>query len=373
MIDRANHVPGVGRWRDGKTGRWYARHRKTGAMIDLAAFPWKSARFLLEVARLDAKVAATPESRPGTLGMLKTIYQGDDAFLELADRTRRDYLHCLDFLKPIDDTLLKRFDRALVVNIRDAARKKHGRRFGNYVKAVLSIIFAWGVERGHLAANPAEKVRNIRRPKGAPRANRAWADEERFAVIDAAPWSLKVPIALAMFTALREGDALAATKAAYDGATIEVITGKTRQRVRWPAPAALRRILDQAPAHTAVTLAATSRGRPWTASGFRASWRTFRLRLEAEGRVAPGLTIHGLRHTVATIMREEGFDLRTIADALGQKTEAMAGHYASEADLDRKMTGVVRRLDRAENKRRSNLSNLAGRRVKSAPDGGSAT
>jgi len=373
MIDRENHVPGVGRWRDGKTGRMYARHRKTATMIDLEAFPWKSARFLLEVARLDAKASAAPAVRPGTLGMAIALYRADTAFLDLADRTRADYQRCFDYLQPIDDTLLKRFDRALVVNIRDAAGKRHGRRFGSYAKAVLSILFGWCVERGHMAANPAEKVRNIRRPRGAPRANRPWADAERFAVIDAAPWPLKIPIALAMFTALREGDALTITKSADDGATLQVVTSKTGQRVPWPVPAALRQILDDAPAHDAVTIAATSRGTPWTSSGFRASWRTLRLRLEAEGRVAPGLTIHGLRHSVATIMREEGFDLSTIADALGQRTEAMAAHYSRDADLSRKMVGVVHRLDRAENERRSNLSNLPGRRVKPSTGGSSTT
>jgi hypothetical protein len=55
---------------------------------------------------------------------------------------------------------------------------------------------------------------------------------------------------------------------------------------------------------------------------------------------------------VATILREEGFDERTIADALGQKTESMARHYARDADLSRKMAGVAERLEAAENRRR---------------------
>jgi len=49
--------------------------------------------------------------------------------------------------------------------------------------------------------------------------------------------------------------------------------------------------------------------------------------LEKEGAIAKGLTFHGLRHTVATELRELGFDTRTIADMLGQKTESMAVHY----------------------------------------------
>jgi hypothetical protein len=73
-----------------------------------------------------------------------------------------------------------------------------------------------------------------------------------------------------------------------------------------PMPAPLADILDKAPIHAAVTLCANSRGTPWTLSGFRASWRTLRIHLEKEGRISPALTLYGLRHTVAVILRECG-------------------------------------------------------------------
>ena len=69
--------------------------------------------------------------------------------------------------------------------------------------------------------------------------------------------------------------------------------------------------------------------------------------------VGPALTLYGLRHTVAVILRESGADDRTIADALGQKTTDMARHYAKGADLRRKMHGVVASFDREVNRRRT--------------------
>ena len=51
----------------------------------------------------------------------------------------------------------------------------------------------------------------------------------------------------------------------------------------------------------------------------------------------------GLRHTVAVILRECGYDKRTIADALGQKTIEMARLYAHGADLTRKMSDVAKK------------------------------
>ena len=66
--------------------------------------------------------------------------------------------------------------------------------------------------------------------------------------------------------------------------------------------------------------------------------------------IGPGLTFHGLRHTVATVLRELGYDTETIADALGQSSPGMAMHYAKEADLRKKLTQVVKRFDRRMNK-----------------------
>ena len=108
----------------------------------------------------------------------------------------------------------------------------------------------------------------------------------------------------------------------------------------------LQEILAGAPTHDAITLCANSNGLPWTESGFRASWRKLRTKLEREKKINEGLTLYGLRHTVAVILREAGADERTIADALGQKTIEMARHYAEGADLKRKMRGVVAEFDR---------------------------
>jgi integrase len=121
---------------------------------------------------------------------------------------------------------------------------------------------------------------------------------------------------------------------------------KTGEPVFWPIPDPLAAILDQAPKHLAITLCAHSGGRPWSQGGFSASWTLLRKRLEKEGRIGRGLTLYGLRHTMAVILRESGCDERTIADALGQKTPAMARHYAKGADLTRKMRGVVKDLNK---------------------------
>jgi integrase len=218
---------------------------------------------------------------------------------------------------------------------------------------VLSIVFGWGTERGYLKSNPAEKVKNIRRQKGAPEANRPWSDAERHIVLERAAVHIKPAIGLMMFTALGPKDALRLPRNFYKAGEISTRRSKTGEPVFWRAPKELRAILATGPTHDAVTLCANSRGRPWTESGFRASWRKLRIQLEDSGKVGAGLTLYGLRHTVAVILREAGADERTIADALEQKTIEMARHYARGADLKRKMRGVVASFDREVNRRRT--------------------
>jgi integrase len=218
---------------------------------------------------------------------------------------------------------------------------------------MLSILCAWGCERGLVRTNPAEKVKNIRRQRGAPDANRPWSDEERDAVLGRAPSHMLPALALMMFTGLGPKDALRLPRSQFRSGEIATQRSRTGEPVFWPAPAALRRIVELAPAHNSLTLCANSNGLPWTESGFRASWRKFRIGVEREGLVGPGLTLYGLRHTVAVILREAGADERAIADALGQKTIEMARHYSRGADLKRKMRGIVADFDREVNRRRT--------------------
>jgi site-specific recombinase XerD len=334
-------------------GKSRCYHRATGIAVDLEKAPLGSEEFFAECSRITALTKATLSPRPGTLGMLIIEYRKHDAFTNLAERTRRDYQHIFDYLKPIESTQLANFNRALVVRIRDKASQQHGRRFANYTKAVLSIIFSWGVERGYLQSNAAANLKNIRRPKDLPEANRPWSDEERYAVLDKVPSYMKPAIALMMFTGLGPKDALRLPKSFYRDGEIATRRSKTNEPVFWQAPAELQSILTNAPKHDAITLCANSDGRPWTESGFRASWRPIRVRLEKAGKIGTGLKMYGLRHTVAVILWELGYDERTIADALGQKTIEMARHYAKGADLKPKMRGVVANFDAELNRRRT--------------------
>ncbi len=98
------------------------------------------------------------------------------------------------------------------------------------------------------------------------------------------------------------------------------ISIRTAKRDLWidiPVSRESREALAGQAAHDAITLCATSRGTPWTADGFRASFFKLIRALEEAGNVHPGLTFHGLRHTAASVFAENGVSAEDISGVLG--------------------------------------------------------
>lgn len=340
---RKMKVPGVKCYVS--NGIAYAYDRKTGTRLTpphaLYSEEWFKA---LHAARAKA---APPEEKGGTWGAAVAAYRASPRFLDLAPRTKEDYQAVLDWTKPLHPMPLTQWTRGFVASLRDKAKVKRGRRFANYVLSVVSVVFAVALERELADTNPVREVKKIRKPKGEPRANRPWAPEEWEAVKAACPPHILAPVLLGGILGYRQGEILSAPRNSYNRKTGQLsrISAKSGKKVVVQAPKAIVEALDSLQKHTATTLFVNTRGLPWTEDGFRSSFFKIIRKLEEAGKVADGLTFHGLRHTAATRMRQLGFDTRTIADMLGQETEGMAGHYSREADLEPKLRGVVKKLD----------------------------
>lgn len=99
----------------------------------------------------------------------------------------------------------------------------------------------------------------------------------------------------------------------------------------WPVPGPLDAVLRAAPAHSAVTLCASSTGRPWTVNGFHASWRG--CASVSRNKARPGRTSRSTGFAIKSRSFFAKQDMTsTIADALGQRTIEMARHYAKGID-----------------------------------------
>jgi integrase len=156
-----------------------------------------------------------------------------------------------------------------------------------------------------------------------------------------------------MFTGLRKGDVLKLPKSAVRDRRIWRRTAKTGYELSLPIHPDFQAILSEAPAHDAITLAGTTNGTPWTESGFNSTFIKAIRRLEREGVVRAGLTFHGLRHTVGTLLIEAGFDIDAVRRWLGQKTVAMAIHYSETADTTDRMAEMLRNFDPLGSKKRT--------------------
>lgn len=342
-------IKGLKRYFEPKTGKWYAYHRKSGRRI---AAEFGTPEFFAELAAIDAETKGS-EAKPGTLAALIQSYRASAGFQSLKVRTKSDYQKVLEYLKPLGPSPLTELSQGWVARLRDKTFEKKKRKFTNYTLTVLSILFEHAIEQEMMTVNPVSKVKRVRKATDAPEANRPWLDAERDAVSAALPAHMRLPVALMMYCGLDPQDALSLPRTAVSGGKLDTRRGKTGVPVWVPLPQPVVDAIAAEPEHNAMTLCANSYGKPWTGSGFRASWRPIRQKLEEDGSVQPGLTLKGLRHTVATILREIGKDYGSIAEMLGQKTEAMAKHYSRRADMSKKMAETIGDFEAEVNRRKT--------------------
>lgn len=325
---------------------WYHRETNTRLKHDP-----ETAEGFAEIARLDAKAKAVEPVagfKPGTLAALWREYRGDPnnlaqfpaspEWLALKPRTRSDYQKVRDWLGVgAEKAIVKAMQPEHIIKLRDRAFHQRGRRFGNYVLQVVRMVLTWGKPRAWLGdqANPAIGVKEIKKAKGEKKLNRAWSAAEVAAFVgNDCPFALLVPFCLGLFAGMREGDALVVTRRAYNGLTLSWIASKNDEACVAPVTGAFKVVLDQAIAvkGSSVQLAVNSRGKPWTESGFRASFFKRIAKLKAAGLIEPGCTFHGLRHTIGTFARNQGESNYRVAAAIGDRTTAMADVYARDAD-----------------------------------------
>lgn len=349
----SNTIPGVKQIKK-KSGKVYYRHRKTQQTIN-AQYP--SAEFDAEVARLDALAAARAGGErppmPGSLGALIELFRDSPEFTEkLAPRTRKDYSHKLDYLKPGQHALLKDFTRGDVLRIRDKAHKAKKFHFANYLTTVMSVMFKWAVDREYMTFNPAAGIAKIERPKLLPKRNRVWTEAEREVVLAESSGGIRTAVGIGIWASPREQDVVAMTWASVgkDG-WLRWVQQKTGDKQEWPIHSRLAAILEEAktgevvPLPSAHIVIGERSGKPYTEDGFRAVFYRLLRRLEREGKIGPGLTFHGLRHTMGATLATRGASTRAIQTALGHRTMVMAEHYSKEYSRTEVAQAAISLLD----------------------------
>ena len=270
---------------------------------------------------------ACATKRPPSHGLLQRIldeYQASTDFIDLAERTRDDYVGKIKLIEanfgdlPLAALTDKR-TRGIFLDWRDELAKT-SRRQANYAYTVLARVLSWALGRGKIDANPCERAGRL---YSGTRADKIWTSDDEAAFLKSAPAHLHLPLMLAVWTGQREGDLLRLPWSAYDGTRIRLRQSKGGRRVTIPVGAPLKALLDQI-AKVSTIILTNQRKRPWTEDGFRSSWR--------KACIAAGIidrTFHDLRGTavtrlaiagcteaeIATITGHSLADVRTILDA----------------------------------------------------------
>ncbi len=258
-------------------------------------------------ASYNAAVASRRAAPKDQLRAILDKFERSSDFLDLADKTRKDYKK---HIRAIEDefgdlpiaALEDRRVRGDFLAWRDRIGAK-SRRQADYRFSVLARILSWAFNRGLVPSNPCERPGRLYRSS---RSENIWTEVDEAAFYAKAPDHLHLALTLALWTGQRQGDLLRLTWSAYDGTHIRLKQRKTGARVIIPAGAPLRAALDAAKAKRLnrdpkdtkplpLTILATEGGTTWTESGFRASWR----KACAKAGVV-GVTFHDLRGTAVT-------------------------------------------------------------------------
>jgi integrase len=251
-----------------------------------------SPEFIASYNEAVARKVAPPK---GVMLSILSGYQASPDFLNLAERTRDDYVkHIKAIEKRFGDfpllALTDRRTRGIFMEWRDGLALKSCRQ-ADYAWTVLARVLSWALNRGLVAANPCEKGGRLYRGS---RAENIWTADDEAAFLKSAPSHLHLPLLLALWTGQRQGDLLRLEWTQYDGTHIRLQVSKTDARVVIPVGAPLKVALDAARRKSGPILV-NSDGQPWTEDGFRSSWR----KACAKAGIV-GVTFNDLRGTAVT-------------------------------------------------------------------------
>jgi integrase len=256
--------------------------------------------------------------KPPTGVLLSVIqgYQASAEFLQLAASTRRSYVALIKRIEPkFGDfplsALADRRSRGLFLSWRDTVSVQSGRRQADFAWVVLARILSWSLNRGLITKNPCERGGRLYRGS---RRDKVWKDDDISKFLEAAPAHLRLPLLLGLWTGQREGDLLRLAWNAYDGKCINLKQSKTGARVTIPVGGPLKEVLNMAArAKVGPMILISTNGKPWTADGFRASWRK-----ACRKAGITGLTFNDLRGTAVTRM--------AIAECTEAEIATITGH-----------------------------------------------
>jgi hypothetical protein len=336
-------------------GKWYVSIRKTGETLIKGfkgtrdALDRKMSSHDFRAAHLSAEARdRSPAYADGSLGSLVKWFQTECPRWDgLAEASKADYQKTFDYLEaarhdvvgPVYDFPAHLIDQPGIYQMRNKAAKAKWGRFADKMVSHLSTVFKEAIKegKGGVTTNPAIGVEKLH--SADPNANHEWTQMEVQTAIWLAPDHLLTPIILARYQGFRGQTCAAMTWKNYvnddeTGKAFDLKLRKNDEAAHFPCFMETRRHLD-AVEKTSVRVCVTSEGLPWKSEKvLQGAVSDYFTELKKDGLIREGCTLHGLRVTYAAAIRRRGFDTGIVADALGDRSEAMGKHYTRHVEKE---------------------------------------
>src|SRR5262245_33450054 len=339
-----NSINGWHRMRVPLKGLYLCPKRLADGRVKVYAYAWRGGPRLAGepgspefIASFNEAVARRAAPTTGTLKSVLAAYEADEqTFGKLAERSKKYYRGKLKLISQsfADFPLGALSDprtRGIFKSWRNDLAKK-SKRQADYPWSVLSAVLSFGVDNRLIDTNPCLKGGRL---YDGSRVDKVWTYDDESA-FDDRPKHLLLPLMLAIWTARRQGDLLYLQWSAYDGTFIRLRQRKTGKRVTIPVGGPLKLALDAEKTNrrndgksVVLTILMNSMGRPWTADGFRTSWRK-----ACQKAGVTGLTFHDLRGSAITRLALAGATVPEIANSSGLSLGDVPGildkHYQND-------------------------------------------
>lgn len=267
--------------------------------------------------------------KPRTLLEVQQEYITSPQWRRLSYGSQRIYINGMDSLLPFQDKLITEIRRPDIIEFRDSLERQPGKC--RVALSVLNNLFKLAYDKGWVDSNPATGVGGLPAPKKLPR----WEEREIDLFIALSPDYVANAVSFALYTGQRGCDLIKIRWEDYDGRFIAVKQRKTGKKVFIPVHPKLRSTIEKI---ERVRLAKTGRQSPYMLHSFAGEpWSTGALNTAVARYVRKlgilGKSLHGIRKSTASILRESGCSWEEIMAILGHTSITQSQNYAEEADL----------------------------------------
>jgi integrase len=281
-----------------------------------------------------------PTAKPGSFSALIAQYQNSPEWKALSAATHSDWLRYLGWIENAWGPLsVRALQPKHVLKLRDSYA--HVPASANNLLRCLSSMLSWSVPRGWRETNPCAHIKKLKGGSGyAP-----WDAQDIELLRLNARKDLWNAAALALYTGQRLGDVLKMRWDDLNKGLIAVTQNKTNKKLLIPMHGHLRALLAGLPRQS-VTILTSSRGKPWTVMGFKASWATELNRQEMQMLRDKERVFHGLRKSAVVFLLEAGCTDAEVAAVTGQ-TRQMIEHYSRQVNQKRLASSAISKWETA--------------------------